>query len=101
MTKRHVCDLVYCSVVIYRTTLYCCKGSSFLKLRRKDTKKGIPLYPNLVNLKSNTMKNTVQIYGIGSALQEFTKKNTPKTAYFYPYSLSLPSLCGNEVYYFL
>ena len=23
-------------------------------------KKGIPLYPNLVNLKSNTMKNTVQ-----------------------------------------
>ncbi len=25
-----------------------------------DTKNGIPLYPNLVNLKSNTMKNTVQ-----------------------------------------
>ena len=23
-------------------------------------KKGIPLYPNLVNLKSNTMKNTMQ-----------------------------------------
>ena len=27
-----------------------------------DIKKGIPLYPNLVNLKSNTMKNTVQKY---------------------------------------
>ena len=26
-------------------------------------KKGIPLYPNLVNLKSNTMKNTLQMYG--------------------------------------
>ena len=25
-------------------------------------KNGIPLYPNLVNLKSNTMKNTLQIY---------------------------------------
>ena len=28
--------------------------------RLKDIKKGIPLYPNLVNLTSNTMKNTVQ-----------------------------------------
>ena len=26
----------------------------------QGTKKGIPLYPNLVNLKSNTMKNTMQ-----------------------------------------
>ena len=26
-------------------------------------KKGIPLYPNLVNLKTNTMKNTMQRYG--------------------------------------
>ena len=25
-------------------------------------KKGLPLKPNLVNLKSNTMKNTLQIY---------------------------------------
>ncbi len=25
-------------------------------------KKGVPLYSNLVNLKSNTMKNTVQSY---------------------------------------
>ncbi len=29
-------------------------------MERKDIKKGIPLYPNLVNLKSNTMKNTMQ-----------------------------------------
>ena len=27
---------------------------------KKAQKKGIPLYPNLVNLKSNTMKNTMQ-----------------------------------------
>ncbi|MBE6263362.1 MAG: hypothetical protein E7104_05285 [Prevotella sp.] len=26
------------------------------------TKKGVPLYSNLINLKSNTMKNTLQIY---------------------------------------
>ncbi len=30
----------------------------------KAKKNGIPLYPNLVNLKSNTMKNTLQIYGV-------------------------------------
>ena len=30
---------------------------------RIDTKKGVPLYSNLVNLKSNTMKNTMQRYG--------------------------------------
>ena len=28
-----------------------------------DIKKGAPLRPNLINLKSNTMKNTIQIYG--------------------------------------
>ena len=33
-------------------------------------KKGIPLYPNLfVNLKSNTMKNTLQRYGFLRNLQ--------------------------------
>ncbi|CCY83173.1 unknown [Prevotella sp. CAG:1185] len=31
--------------------------------KHTDTKKGVPLYSNLVNLKSNTMKNTVQRYG--------------------------------------
>ena len=30
----------------------------------KRHKKGIPLYPNLVNLKSNTMKNTMQRYKV-------------------------------------
>lgn len=33
-------------------------------MRHVDIKKGAPLSPNLVNLKSNTMKNTVQIYRI-------------------------------------
>ena len=32
-------------------------------------KKGVPLYSNLVNLKSNTMKNTVQRYGLLEYLQ--------------------------------
>ena len=35
----------------------------FYPLNYKSIKKGIPLYPNLVNLKSNTMKNTMQRYG--------------------------------------
>ena len=34
----------------------------FYPLNYKSIKKGIPLYPNLVNLKSNTMKNTMQRY---------------------------------------
>ena len=32
-------------------------------------KKGVPLYSNLVNLKSNTMKNTMQSYGLFAYLQ--------------------------------
>ena len=39
-------------------------------LRHKGKKNGIPLYPNLVNLKSNTMKNTMQRYGLSIKLQE-------------------------------
>lgn len=39
-------------------------------------KKGVPLYSNLVNLKSNTMKNTMQIY-------IFTANRPNKTLYFY------------------
>ena len=31
-------------------------------MTKKTIKKGVPPYSNLVNLKSNTMKNTVQIY---------------------------------------
>lgn len=29
-------------------------------INKKSIKKGVPLYSNLVNLKSNTMKNTLQ-----------------------------------------
>ena len=36
---------------------FCFRGSRLL-----SKKNGIPLYPNLVNLKSNTMKNTLQRY---------------------------------------
>jgi len=32
-------------------------------------KKGVPLYSNLVNLKSNTMKNTMQRYGFFASVQ--------------------------------
>ena len=32
-------------------------------------KKGVPLYSTFVNLKSNTMKNTAQRYGIPVTLQ--------------------------------
>ena len=39
-----------------------------------DIKKGVPLYSNLVNLKSNTMKNTVQMYILYFTLQIFPKK---------------------------
>ena len=40
------------------------KNAGFNKLFAVRAKKnGIPLYPNLVNLKSNTMKNTMQRYG--------------------------------------
>ena len=39
-----------------------------------DIKKGIPLYPNLVNLKSNTMKNTLQRYGHFHKMQEVRMK---------------------------
>ena len=46
------------------------KSTKYKKLcKRKDIKKGIPPYPNLVNLKSNTMKNTIQRYGLFWFLQ--------------------------------
>ena len=41
------------------------------KMKPPGIKKGIPLYPNLVNLKSNTMKNTMQRYGHFYFLQAF------------------------------
>ena len=37
-------------------------------------KKGETPFPNLVNLKSNTMKNTLQIYGFSTNLQVFLTK---------------------------
>ena len=43
------------------------------------TKKGVPLYSNLVNLKSNTMKNTVQRYSLFSYAPNYCALNT----YFY------------------
>lgn len=36
------------------------EGVIFGQIRVKGKKNGIPLYPNLVNLKSNTMKNTMR-----------------------------------------
>ena len=37
-------------------------------------KKGVPLYSNLCNLKSNTMKNTLQRYGLLGYLQTIQEK---------------------------
>ena len=37
----------------------------------KGIKKGVPLYSNLVSLKSNTMKNTMQRYGFFTNMQYF------------------------------
>ena len=37
----------------------------------KGIKKGVPLYSNLVNLKSNTMKNTMQRYEFFTNMQYF------------------------------
>ena len=49
--------------------------------KRMDIKKGVPLYSNstavlqpLLTLKSNTMKNTVQRYGLSGNLQVFQPK---------------------------
>ena len=36
---------------------------------RKGIKKGVPLYSTFVNLKSNTMKNTLQMYMFSANLQ--------------------------------
>ena len=44
----------------------------------KGKKNGVPPYTNLVNLKSNTMKNTLQRYDISRNLQTFLRKNSVK-----------------------
>ena len=43
--------------------------------KRMDIKKGATLCSNLVNLKSNTMKNTVQRYGFFGKLQIKKQEN--------------------------
>ena len=43
-------------------------------LAYRAKKNGIPLYPNLVNLKSNTMKNTLQRYVLFEKMQWFCQK---------------------------
>ena len=47
----------------------CGYGKAHISTSRKCTKKGVPLYSNLVNLKSNTMKNTLQSYEIINIVQ--------------------------------
>ena len=41
---------------------------------KTGNKKGAPLSPNLLNLKSNTMKNTMQSYGFFLLLAQFPQK---------------------------
>ena len=59
-----------------------------------DIKKGIPLYPNLVNLKSNTMKNTMQRYGQFVILQELLRSFLEKGVVFSVLSFILPTALG-------
>ena len=58
-----------------------------------DIKKGIPLYPNLVNLKSNTMKNTMQSYGFK------TKKQTKCQFFLFkpPYLTKMKLFCQLKI----
>ena len=54
------------------------KNVGFNKLFAVRAKKnGIPLYPNLVNLKSNTMKNTMQRYGDFDVSATISSGNAP------------------------
>ena len=46
--------------------------------KKRAKKNGVPPYTNLVNLKSNTMKNTLQRYDISRNLQTFLRKNSVK-----------------------
>jgi hypothetical protein len=57
-------------------------------------KKGIPLYPNLVNLKSNTMKNTMQRYGVLRKMQCFDHKKVSEIVFFKDLSVILQSVVG-------
>ena len=54
-------------------------------------KKGIPLYPNLVNLKTNTMKNTMQRYGFAYYVPSVHTKNLPSLIFFHGSVTFLPT----------
>ena len=47
-----------------RKTNTTARENTMRRIYRKGIKKGVPPYSNLVNLKSNTMKNTLQKYRI-------------------------------------
>lgn len=53
----------------------------------KGIKKGVPLYSNLVNLKSNAMKNTMQRYALNPILPNISVKNT---SYLYTFNTLSP-----------
>jgi len=57
------------------------KESAGIHSSEKGKKNGVPPYTNLVNLKSNTMKNTLQRYDIFLYLQIFYTKNSPKMVF--------------------
>ena len=59
-----------------------CQHSRPRPKQRTSTKKGIPLYPNLNYLKSNTMKNTMQRYGPAHRPQENGWKKSPISHFF-------------------
>ena len=60
----------------------------------KGKKNGIPLYPNLVNLKSNTMKNTMQRYGLSIMLQELALGFFSKSIIFFILLVFLLTVLG-------
>ena len=60
----------------------------------KGKKNGIPLYPNLVNLKSNTMKNTMQRYGLSIMLQELALDFFSKSIIFFVLLIFLLTVLG-------
>ena len=57
-----------------------CRGWAFTAAVRAK-KNGVPPYTNLVNLKSNTMKNTLQRYDKFHFLQIFYIKNGVKNTF--------------------
>gem|GEM_PF-4870580 len=58
-------------------------------------KNGIPPYPNLVNLKSNTMKNTLQCVQNHKHIANTAKKKVIGFSFFYD-SCATKRLCFNR-----